>query len=199
MTSEQKSNPNAPAVYHVGHWLLTTLLVAVVSYGVVAAAEKGYVNLHSSDGLGYIFMPLLAGLVMTAGNRRVLSPFAFLVLPILLVFYLALSFAGIFVAAGLELKESKDTLTLVRVLVENLPFFLSGLFVYRAYASMSKNGSWLSMLLTVAWSVLLSVLVFNEIIKDLPLMFAVFWSGIAAWLSMIHWGQPLRGAEKTEK
>lgn len=199
MTSEQKSNeaPAAP-LYHVGHWLLTTAAAAAAAYGVAAAAQAGYVNLRSDDGLGYVFMPFVVGVVMAAGNRRVLSPWAFLALPILLALYLALSFAGVLVAVGLEMKRAEDTLLLTRVLIENLPFFLSGLFLYRAYASMAGRGSWLSLLFVLAWSTLLSVVVFRELIKDISLMFAVFWAGLAMWLSMMHWQQPLRGtnAEK---
>jgi hypothetical protein len=193
MISEQKSEPTAQIVqnsYHLGHWLFAVGLVATVTFGFMLAITEGIINPNSSDGLGLIVLPVASGLALAIANRRVLWWGAWFALPFLFCISMLISFGGIIIAGSLELKKNPDTLFFMPILVENLPFFIGGLFLYRGYASLAGRGSFFAGLMVAIWAVATSVMMFGEIIKDANLLFTLFWAGSAMWLSVIHWQQP---------
>jgi len=193
MISEQKFEASPPTQnnYHLGHWLLAVALVAVVSFGFMLAVTQGIINPRSSDGLGLIVLPVASGLALAIANRRVLWWGAWFAMPFLFAIAMLLCFGGIIIVGALELKKNADTLFFMPILVENVPFFIGGLFLYRGYASLAGRSSFLAGLMTTIWAVATSVLMFGEKIKDPNLLFTFFWAGLAMWLSVIHWQQPL--------
>jgi hypothetical protein len=195
MTLEQKSNTQndePQAIYHVGHWLLAIAAVAVVTFGFMLLVTNGVINSNSSDGLGLMLFPLTSALALAIANRKVLWRGAWFALPFLFALGLGLCFGGVILMGAMEVKKTPETMAFMPILVENVPFFFGGLLMYQGYASLAGRRSFLAALLTVNCTVLTSIAMFGELIKDENLLFTFFWSGIAMSLSIIHLQQPLR-------
>lgn len=186
-------------MYKFWQWLLATCLTTAVVFALSLAQQEGFINVHDDTHIGLFIAPILAGVSLALTNRRVLWSGSILILPLAFCVAMLISFGGLVAAAMLQLEKSEMPIS-VAIAVENLPFMLAGLLLFRLYAGLAGRGSWWLGLLLMVWSGALSVAIFNEFFgDDIILMQTLYLGGAAALLSAAHWGETLPNTVETSK
>jgi hypothetical protein len=188
--------------YEVVHYGWKNLII-VSSVIFVLTGTFSYLQfskIMSLDPEYLILIPTVTAFVTAILNWRYLVKISILIWPIWFTTAMALAFAGMFIMSQLEMPYNKGTYWWIDLLIEYLPAYFSGHWLFSGYSRMAHGKSFAGYLICVV-SILAMVFLLLNVNKIEYILQPVFYTTVTVGLCLVHFGKrpKFRAAETVKK
>jgi hypothetical protein len=174
-------------VIHYG-WKNLITNTAIILFLTTVFSYLQYSKIMSLDPEYKILIPSFTAFVTAILNWRYLVKISLFIWPIWFTTAMALAFTGMFIMSQLEMPYNQKTFWWIDAMVEYLPAYFSGHWLFSGYSRMAHGKSSAGYLICVFSILFMVFLLLNFKNIDLILQ-PIFYAVITAGLCLVHFGK----------